>query len=25
MPPGKISGASADRQARAALTIAEGR
>lgn len=25
MPPGKISGASADRQARAALTVAEGR
>jgi hypothetical protein len=25
MPPGKISGASADRQARAALTVAGGR
>src|SRR4051812_18251361 len=25
MPPGKISGGSADRQARAALTVAEGR
>ena len=25
MPPGKISGATADRQARAALTVTEGR
>jgi hypothetical protein len=25
MPPGKISGGSADRQARVALTVAEGR